>query len=322
MSIVGLCIVAAMALSAMVASTASAAPELGQCVKLGKYTIPKEKKGKYGGENGTADPTCTQFSWKLKSKTLHAKNEKGSYEWVPGAPGKCTKLSKAKGKYADGTCEKLHEKCKKVVECSPDGKGEWEKIEPYDNGPGFKAVGTAPGILTIPTEKLTTECKNYSAAGKATSATKATVVAKFVECEIQGTKEVCESLVPAASPGEITTQLLDVETIEPATGVVGPKFTAAEANLADYECGKKTHGKVAGFLTAKYKSGAINKMGKELTESAGPGEVEQKLTESFSFSGGPFGPFAEGTQSDASTITYDSEVEIRTVAPDCKGACS
>ena len=120
MSIVGMCIVAAMALvSLMAAGTASAAPELGQCVHLGKYTEPKEKKGKY------EDPACLIFSHKEKKGKLEPQ-EKGNYEWRSGAPGPCEKLTKPKGNYEDSACTKLHEKFKKGVG-TPDKKGMYEK---------------------------------------------------------------------------------------------------------------------------------------------------------------------------------------------------
>jgi len=56
-------------------------------------------------------------------------------------------------------------------------------------------------------------------------------------------------------------------------------------------------------------------MGKTLKEIASPSHIEEKLKEEFSISKAAFiGPF-EGTQEDASVITYASEVELRTEAP-------
>jgi len=93
-SIVGLCLVAAFAVSAVVTSVAAAAfpPEYGQCVA--------QKKGKY------SDAGC-----------LKAVTKKGTHEWIPS--DKC--YAKKKGKYLDSKCTKKVTK-KGKFELSPSPK--------------------------------------------------------------------------------------------------------------------------------------------------------------------------------------------------------
>jgi hypothetical protein len=65
MKIVGLCLIAVFAMSAVVSGSASAAaPEFGQCLKKAKKSLP-----------GYADSKCTKEALELA---------KGSYEWIPG----------------------------------------------------------------------------------------------------------------------------------------------------------------------------------------------------------------------------------------------
>lgn len=90
--LVGLCIVALFAFSAMAAASASAAPEYGQCktVKKGKYT----------------NSGCTTTGKKAKK------------EWFPGRPANCEKVKK--GKYTNPECTTEGKKGKyEKTACSP-----------------------------------------------------------------------------------------------------------------------------------------------------------------------------------------------------------
>ena len=311
-SIVVASIATVVALGATVAASAQAAPELGQCVKLGKNTIPKEKAGKY------EDPACLKYSHKVKKGEL-VQQEKGNYEWRPGAPPTCEKLGKPVGKWEDPACTKEHVKVKKG-KGTPDHKGEYEKIGNYDNGPGFTAHG-GDAKLKVPELLITTNCPSYTAAGEATSATEGTVTAKFHACEIEGTREQCNSISPSEPVGTISTKLLHAAIEEPVTLYYGSKYTPQSGTyLAEYECGGKIVGRVSNYLVGRLlpTSEIVDKMGKTAKERAAPDELEQKLKEEFSISHSSFiGPF-EGTQEYEATVEYASEVELRVEEPQPK----
>lgn len=142
--IMGLCLVAVFAFSALVASATQAAePEWGQCVKLAKA------KGKY------ADPNCKERSGKLKGKPpVLVPNEKGAYEWLPGAETKCYNVKKKAGKYTDAGCTVRSGKLKgKPPVFVPNEKGEFEKTA---GGPKFTGKGGA-GVLTTVIASCTQE---------------------------------------------------------------------------------------------------------------------------------------------------------------------
>jgi len=299
--IIGLSLIAAMALGAVAAGTAQATPELGQCIKLGKYTIPAEKHGDY------EDAACLKLAVKEK-KGVKVETHKGHYEWRPGPPLSCEKLAKPKGKWKDAACTERPAKA---------GHGEYEKVGVYDNGPAFTASGGV-AKLKVPQKAITTNCTAYTAAGDVTSATEGTVTANFVGCEVEPTKETCKSA--HAPSGTITTNLLHTVISEPVSLYYGERFTPQSgAYLAEYECGNgKTAGRVSNYLVAHIlrTSAIIDKMGTRAEEAAAPDEIEQDLTEEFSFNGGSFGPALAGTQYYNATIEYASEVELRIEAPE------
>ena len=321
MSIIGVCIAAVMALSVIVAGTAQAtvtASEIGQCITLGKYTEPKEKKGLYNNAN------CTEYHTKVK-KGKPEKDGKGNYEWRQGPALTCEPVKAKHGKYEDAACLKLHEKIKKGVG-TPDGKGNFEKLLAYDNGPGFTAKDENSSSLKIPAKSITTTCTKYTVAGTEKSATQSSITATFTGCTISIEEHSCHSVHPATLSGTIETLPLTAEpTIfggQPGSKI-SPRAEGSEVGngtyLADYECGKP-HGRVKQHITGIYTGGnMINKMGTTLMEQADATHGEQALTEEFSFEGNPFEAEAPGTQEDASEITYESESELRTEAPTCTG---
>ena len=306
-SIIAACITAMTALGAMVTATAQAAPEFGQCVKLGKYTVPQEKHGKF------EDPACLSYYHKVKhGEAVYM--QKGRYEWREGAPLSCEKLAKAAGRYADASCTTEH----KSKKGGTDKKGEYEKVGSFDNGPGFNAEGLT-STLGVPTEAIVTKCDKYHANGAITGTTTGTVTAHFEGCEIEGTKETCHSVSPLEPAKSITTKPLHTAAEEVIALYPGSTYTPEGGPyLAEYECGGKTVGRVSGFLAARYlpESEIIDKMGHVLEEEAAPGEIEQDLEEEFSFSGAPFKAKAKGTESYKAKITFASEVELRLERPE------
>src|SRR4030081_2190263 len=99
--IVGLCLLAALAVSAMAAASASAKLEFGQCRQLNKGTVPAAKHGAY------ADGTCTKL-FEKKGKPV----AKGNFEWYPG-PAQTCYAEKKGGEYTDAGCTAKSSKPKK-----------------------------------------------------------------------------------------------------------------------------------------------------------------------------------------------------------------
>jgi len=97
--IVGLCLIAVFALSAMVAASASASVEFGQCVKQAKG--PKGFQGHY------QDKACTKAA---PPEEIGLGGKLNKYEWVPGG-GKNSAFS-AKGKEVKLTSGTLEVACK------------------------------------------------------------------------------------------------------------------------------------------------------------------------------------------------------------------
>lgn len=99
--IVGLCLIVAFALSAVVASAAQASVQLGQCVK-----VTKNGEGLYKGH--FKDKNCTEAATE-EEIALGAKGNKYNFEGGPGHLGKFT----AKGKEVAFKSGQLEIKCKK-----------------------------------------------------------------------------------------------------------------------------------------------------------------------------------------------------------------
>jgi len=314
-SMIGVCIAAVLALTAAIAGSAqAAAPEYGQCIKLTKYTTPKEKHGKY------EDATCLTFSHKLK-KGEPVAQEKGNYEWRSGAPLSCEKLAKPKGKYEDAACTKLHVKIKKGVEI-PDGKGNYEKVENFDNGPGFEVKKQAPGG-ELQTAALggPIECATKSTVGKGTITGPKTisVTVLFETCETSGKK--CTNKAGAIK-GDIETNPLVGSLYVPSLGFVGTDFQAAagkEEMSSEIECEgqfARTHDDVGGHITSP-----VNVMTTSGTEKLGnDAQSKQSLLTEASLTGfgGPWAPVggAKSLELTESVTTYDSAVEVRTKEPE------
>jgi len=234
--ILGLCLAAVFALSAMVASAAQAAgPEWGRCVA--------QKKGEY------TDANC---------QTKSAKAKKGSHEWVPGPAPSC--VAQKKGEYVDSNCTTKSAKPK---------KGKFEKA----GGPGFTSAGKE-GILNTDFEfcvrgnytaencegkpksgeefPLQVECKGESSSGVVSSATEvANVKVVFTGCDVFGTVP-CNSA--GAAEGEIR-----VNTLKGVLGYINKSTKSVGVDLKP-----ASPGDFAKFVC----SGTL-----QTTVGSGPGEV-------------------------------------------------
>ena len=248
----GVCLAAVLAMSAMIVAPAHAeAPEWGQCMKLGKYTTPKEKKGFY------KDANCTEYQFKEKGEELQGK---GNYEWRPGPPPTCQKMAGAKFKYADPKCEHLHMKVKTkkgVPTETPDNKGEYEKYGGFDNGPGFVAQGSANSVLHTPALAGPIVCKTLTATGEIISAKEVSAVATFTGCETAGKK--CNSR-GGGIPGTITTLPLIGKLYESFPAIIGNDYYNSEAVETEEEVTIKN--KEGHTETVKTKVRRRNKEGK------------------------------------------------------------
>ena len=148
--VVGLCLVAVFAMSAIVASGAQATgAEFGQCVA--------KKKGEY------TTATCA-----VKSVKAH----KGKFEFVPGPSPTCA--AQKHGEYTTNTCS---------VKSSKPKKGKFEKKA----GSSFTLVG-GPGVLETPAFGGPVECTNSTGSGKITGAKKNESITTFENCQTGGKK--------------------------------------------------------------------------------------------------------------------------------------
>lgn len=312
-SMIGVCFAAILALTAVIASTAQAEtlPTYGQCIKLTKYTTPKEKKGKY------KDANCTQLEFKEKGKAKeHVASEKGLYEWVPGPPANCVKLSKAKGKYSDAACTTLHTKEIKKVP-TPDGKGEYEKL-PETNGPKFTSKGLTASKLTTPALGAPIICATKTATGTITSGTQIESVATFENCETGGKKCTDKS---GAKPGDIITEPLIGNLYVPSAGFVGTDYQAKAGKSemsSEISCEgtfARTHNDVGGHITSGLN--VMSTSGIELLDETTASNQGLLTEASLSGFGGPWAPpgGAIGVEETKNETTYDSPVEVRSEAP-------
>lgn len=159
--VVGLCLVAVFAMSAIIASGAQAATgaEYGQCIA--------KKKAEY------TTGTCA-----VKSAKAH----KGKFEFVPGPSPKCA--AQKKGEYTTGTC---------TVKSSKPKKGHFEKKA----GSTFTITG-GPGVLETPAFGGPVECTNSVGSGSITGVKTNQSITTFENCQTGGKK--CNSaLAPAGS---------------------------------------------------------------------------------------------------------------------------
>jgi hypothetical protein len=268
--IVGLCLVAVFAISAM-ASSAAFAGEYGQCLKISPVTGKALKNTKYKDENCTIKESVS--------------DPDGKYEWYPGAPAKCQGAKN--GHYTDNACT-VGQK-----ESDPDGKFEARCGAEAGSGGNFgKANNCATftsktGFAALSTPALgasAVECQKSTGSGEITGPKSGSTITTFTECSTKGEK--CQSKGEPAGTiktFEILTTLIDhgekgLSGGEPISGEVWTEFSikSPETSLAIFSCTG------VGFFSAigsnaGVTEGNINKMGtSNKTEiKVGLGEQDQ-----------------------------------------------
>jgi hypothetical protein len=257
----GLCLVAAIAFSALATASASAAPEYGQCQKLTKESTPKAKHGKYQNSG------CTVHSKKCKTKKgveSCTEEEKGEYEWYPGPSSSCQKVKKKKGKYEDSACTK-----EKVSSKGKD-EGEYERRACKDNNcAGIESSG-GTAFLEGTKSHIKIECSsNGSEDGEILTATEATGIAWYRGCHIEALGVSCKSENTSVA-GEIKTFVLKAEPVE-TTNKKGEKIVATKYTpkmgtyLAEFNC-EAIRVRVKGFADGLVKGG-VNEMSVTSTQT-------------------------------------------------------
>jgi hypothetical protein len=221
--IVGLCLVAAFALSAVVASAAQAeGPEWGHCLA--------QKKGEYTEGN------C---------KTKSAKAHKGKFEWFPGGGAACYPLKH--GEYTDSSC---------TSKSGKPHKGKFEKTAGGKfTGVGGKGKlwaaarfecegGSLPGNVRQPcgdvlfTTATAVECTSESASGEATGTSGlANVKVTFRGCILLGTIP-CSTQGAASGEVVVNTMKGELGYIDKAKKEVGVLLEPAtpKGNFAVFHC--------------------------------------------------------------------------------------
>jgi hypothetical protein len=298
-SIVGLCLIVVLALSAVVASGASAA-SYWKCANVGK------KHGKF------SESACLTKDEK-KGKPA------GSFELAEIKP--CENVGKKKGKYSEASCLTLDEKKGK-----PRGSFEKTKI----------ALTAKSGPSTLKTPALGTtnvECSASAGKGFIVGPKEAEESVEFTGCQLGGAP--CESGGPegtAGSPGVINTNLLKTALLgQGETSKAGPlaltgtvpagkvwtEITAAAgiaAQQAEFSCPLagayiRTHGSLSGETTVV--NGGLSKLSEVNFVSGGVSDLEtEPNTSKNSFNPADWvGPFASEQVQEAHVETAEA-VEI------------
>jgi hypothetical protein len=272
MRIVGLCLLAVFAFSAIAAS-AQASPEMGSCVKLAKA------KGKY------ANAGCTELFLK-KGKPA----SKGAYEWTPGAPPSC--IAQKKGEYTDAACTTKSVKAH---------KGGFEK-EP---GPGFTAAG-GTATLKTPAFGAPVVCAKSTGTGQITGITTVEEQFTFEGCETSAKK--CTSA--GETSGKIQTPVLAGTLSSPKAGEASTAFeskTGPSGLSSEFNCEGpqiRTFGYVSG---EDFPLNVTSTTGSEKFEN---GLGEQDLQTELNAGSGWLGP-APSLEETSGSNTYATAVEIR-----------
>jgi hypothetical protein len=247
--IMGLCIVAALALSAIAASSASAG-EYGQCVA--------KKKGSY------ADPNC---------QTL-AKKGKGKFAWAPGPSPSCVAVKK--GEWTDSGC---------TVKASKKGKGKFERVACFPNCAGYTST---TGEAKLVTALGTVKCVGSTDVGRITGPKSDLDTVSFFGCETKGAKCTSLRGAKAEGEivtNELETTLIDhgekgLSGLEPKAGEVWVQFSNAKLAhapyLAEFGCAGVGFFRVKGSVSG-VNTGNVNVMSKTSKQKFAPGVGEQDL---------------------------------------------
>jgi hypothetical protein len=287
-SMLGLCVVAALAafaISAMAASSASAGTY---------YWCVAQKKGNYNA--GCA--------------TKSSKPKKGKAELAE------VKLcvAKKKGVYENSSCTTVDPK---------KGKGKYEKVA----GPKVTA-STGEAVLTTPDlGSGAVKCKASTTTGEITGAKTDSERVTFTGCEFETLpcESAGANSTPSGKSGVIITNLLDSKLIdhgekgpsglEPATGEVWDSLTSSEHEpyQAEFNCAGVVFLRSSGTISGVYTAGSVNKLSTSATELFEKGKGEQDLgTEAIEEKGNWVGPFPSNEQViGGAAITTSPAVEVR-----------
>jgi len=292
-SIVGLCLVAAFALSAMVASSASAGTS---------YWCRAVKKGEY------TNSTCT---------TKAAKKGKGKFEKKIVQACEAVK----KGEYTNSAC---------TTKAAKKGKGKFEKTKGrgYTSVGGkaelsTPAFGSGKVICTANTDK-----GEYTGNTGKTDTDRVT----FTGCSFEGLpcQSAGENSTPSHEAGVIITNLLDSrlvdnpetitflnaetnteETKGPAVGEVWEELKSSEHEpySSEFECGGVVHLRTKGQDTGVLKIIGTMSKSQEAAFEAGKG-ADGLLTE-VNTGEGWIGPAPSIEEAGVASITNESAIEVR-----------
>jgi hypothetical protein len=320
--IVGLCLLAAFAISMVAMASSASAGEYFWCQKVGK------KKGKYS---------------ESKCATLAEKKGKPAGEWEKVSVTPCVNVGKKKGFYADNKCTVKSEKKGKP-------KGEFELVcgpkPPRTQATNECAYTSTGGPASLSTPLLgpgKVKCLTNTDEGEITGNFTDTDRVTFRNCTFEGLP--CQSggpngTEPAGTPAEkegvIETNLLDSrlidfpetvvihnpettapETVGPAEGHVWEELKSSEHEpySTEFGCGGIVFLRTAGYDAGEYNVADLGKLSKtqhvkfEAGVGAGSGGL---LTEALTESGWvPPGGVPSIEEAGTATITNTSEIEVR-----------
>jgi hypothetical protein len=297
--IVGVCLVAALAmmgLSAMVASSASAGTY---------YWCQGQKKGNF-----------TESGCKTVAEKKGVPDHKGKFELVPVSA--C--VAQKHGNFTESGCKTVAEKKGK-----PDHKGGFE----ISSGRKFTDTTGSAKLATPALGPNDVECTASTSEGEITSSTTGTDRVKFTNCTLEGKK--CESVnffgsgTPSGEAGTIETNLLDTKLVdhgekaggykheEPALNEAWTEVVSSEKEpySSEFICGGeiilRTHGSVSGVDTPVNAAPSTSS-----TTTFGVGEGEQALLTEV-FNGTEFIPTggAPSSEETISTIHNEAAIEIK-----------
>jgi hypothetical protein len=222
----GLCIVAAIAVSATAVATAAAEPpEFGRCVKKAKA----EGTGYSSSTCTTAVSSGAKFEW-LSGPGAKAHFSSASRFVLTSKDKVCLKSREAKEEGNEALANKILEEHHFTAE-------ECEATLAMHGG-----RGEAQEPVTLETVSgSTVECEELSASGEYTGAkTVGNVLTTFKGCSTAGSIG-CQS--PGASPREVRTSALEgslgliKKEAEPVSSAAGIDLAATSGNIAEMECG-------------------------------------------------------------------------------------
>jgi hypothetical protein len=276
--IVGLCLVAAVAFSAMASASASAA-EYGSCHKL-EWNGIKTKHGQWANEN------CTVPA---------AKPNKGAYYWAPGPPANCVLALKKKGEYTEAAC---------LTKSAKPKKGHYEREPCFPNCAKYTSV-TGKALLSTPGLGASeVECTGGAGFGEITGVKTGVTTTTFTGCSTAKHSSTCTSSQLSSPPGTIATYELNTTLVGnpeknknggagPVPGEVWTRFTGKaphEKYLAIFDCTGVAWFSAQGW-NAGFQRGNVNVMsvtGKtEIHEGTGEQFQVTEVCENNEFEPGP-----------------------------------